>query len=79
MDIICAWYVLPLAFILDLVLGDPPLWPHPVRWMGKAIERFEFFFRLLPIRPLYGGGLMAILLIGVTWGLTIFFCFAPTA
>lgn len=75
MELISAWYVLPIAFVLDLILGDPPLWPHPVRWMGKAIERFEFFFRLLPIRPLYSGGLMAIFLIGATWGLTVFFLF----
>ncbi|MDE3840690.1 cobalamin biosynthesis protein CobD [Bacillus methanolicus] len=26
-----------LAFFLDLIIGDPPGWPHPVRWMGALI------------------------------------------
>ena len=25
------------AFLLDLILGDPPRLPHPVRWMGRLI------------------------------------------
>lgn len=32
------------AFILDLILGDPPKWPHPVRWIGQAIEATEPVF-----------------------------------
>lgn len=32
------------AFALDLVLGDPPAWPHPVRWIGRAVEKTEPFF-----------------------------------
>ncbi len=31
------WTLLPLcAVLLDLFLGDPPHWPHPVRLLGKA-------------------------------------------
>lgn len=26
-----------LAYLLDLIIGDPKNWPHPVRWMGKMI------------------------------------------
>ncbi len=33
-----------LAFALDLLLGDPPRWPHPVRWIGRLIETTEHFF-----------------------------------
>jgi len=29
-----AWCV---AWILDVVIGDPPHWPHPVRWIGRLI------------------------------------------
>ncbi len=29
------------AFGLDLILGDPPHWPHPVRWMGRLVEMTE--------------------------------------
>lgn len=30
-----------IAYFLDLWIGDPPDWPHPVKWMGKAILRLE--------------------------------------
>ncbi|ELV7538015.1 TPA: cobalamin biosynthesis protein, partial [Edwardsiella piscicida] len=26
-----------LAWLLDAAIGDPPRWPHPVRWMGRLI------------------------------------------
>lgn len=26
-----------LAYLLDLLIGDPKNWPHPVRWMGTMI------------------------------------------
>lgn len=29
------------AYIIDRLVGDPPHWPHPVRWMGKLIIFFE--------------------------------------
>ncbi|GAB6097574.1 adenosylcobinamide-phosphate synthase CbiB [Desulfatiferula olefinivorans] len=45
MFFISDWYILPLAFLLDFLLGDPRWLPHPVRWMGRAIERFEPVFR----------------------------------
>lgn len=31
---LAAWFV---AFLLDSWLGDPPHWPHPVRWIGNLI------------------------------------------
>ncbi len=30
-----------LGFLLDLVLGDPETWPHPVRFIGGMIAGFE--------------------------------------
>ena len=27
-----------LAFFLDLLIGDPPKWPHPVKWFGSLIS-----------------------------------------
>ncbi|MDQ0273240.1 adenosylcobinamide-phosphate synthase CbiB [Cytobacillus purgationiresistens] len=30
-----------LAFFIDLIIGDPPKWPHPVKWMGTLIARLE--------------------------------------
>jgi len=33
--------ILISAYILDLVMGDPPWLPHPVRFMGLGIDRLE--------------------------------------
>lgn len=32
---------LSLAFLLDRLIGDPPSWPHPVKWMGAYIARLD--------------------------------------
>ncbi|WHY79671.1 adenosylcobinamide-phosphate synthase CbiB [Neobacillus sp. WH10] len=29
------------AYVIDMVVGDPPNWPHPVRWIGSMISFFE--------------------------------------
>lgn len=36
-----------LACLADVILGDPSWMPHPVRWMGGAIARYEGFVRPL--------------------------------
>jgi adenosylcobinamide-phosphate synthase len=56
-----------LAMILDLLLGDPLWLPHPVRWMGKAIEVLEPRFRALAIPSLAAGAFMATLLVAAVW------------
>jgi adenosylcobinamide-phosphate synthase len=66
------WYILPAAFALDIMLGDPRYLPHPVRWMGQAIERFEPPFRRLHINQTFCGMLYAAVLILGTWLLTFF-------
>ncbi len=30
-----------VAYIIDMLIGDPPDWPHPVRWIGTMITFFE--------------------------------------
>ncbi|WP_415813521.1 adenosylcobinamide-phosphate synthase CbiB [Mesobacillus thioparans] len=30
-----------LAVILDWFIGDPPKWPHPVKWMGTLIYKLD--------------------------------------
>lgn len=64
-----SWFPSPwallLAFALDLILGDPPSLPHPVRWMGRAIEVLEPWFRKIPVnRVLSGACLTAVLVPG---------------
>jgi adenosylcobinamide-phosphate synthase len=67
MDTAGIWWILPAALLLDLVLGDPRWLPHPVRWMGSAIERLEPFFRKLPLPPVGTGLLFAATLVAATW------------
>ncbi len=59
--------ILPAAFVLDLLIGDPLRLPHPIRWMGTAIERGEPFFRRRFQRLEYAGFWFAVFLIGTTW------------
>jgi adenosylcobinamide-phosphate synthase len=56
-----------LGFLLDQALGDPPRWPHPVRWIGRLIPVLEAVLRrLLPER--LGGVLLLLLVAGITGG-----------
>jgi adenosylcobinamide-phosphate synthase len=64
------WYILPAAFALDIMLGDPRSLPHPVRWMGLAIERFEPLCRKIRLDLTSSGALFAVVLILGTWLLT---------
>jgi len=34
-------YAITLAFLLDVLIGDPPKWPHPVKWIGTLISRLD--------------------------------------
>ncbi len=63
------WLALPAAFGLDSLLGDPRWLPHPIRWMGKAIERTEPLFRRWFAGELLAGGLFALCLILGCWAL----------
>ena len=60
-------FILPAAFVLDLIFGDPPSWPHPVRWMGRAIAALETHFRKISSNLTFSGSLFAGALIGGTW------------
>jgi adenosylcobinamide-phosphate synthase len=70
MELFIAGYIIPAAFILDLVLGDPTRLPHPIRWLGRAITVGEPFFRNLRLKLSVSGALFAISLIAGTWTLT---------
>lgn len=63
--------VVTLAVAMDMWLGDPLWLPHPVRWMGAAIERLEPHCRALPLKPLLSGAIMTLLLVGTAWLLTL--------
>ena len=72
MEGLSSWIVIPAAFVMDMLLGDPRRFPHPVRWMGRAIVSAEPWFRRLPIHPVLSGGafaafLVAVLLLSLMW------------
>ena len=70
MDFLLSSYVLPIAFFLDILFGDPKYLPHPIRWMGKVIEALEPHFRKIPLQPAFNGLLFATGLVVGTWSLT---------
>lgn len=59
-----------LAFILDLFLGDPRFLPHPIRWMGWAIARWEPYYRSRTTRLKKGGMLFTTVMVATTWCLS---------
>ncbi len=82
MDLQIYWYSIPIAFILDLAIGDPMFAHHPVRYMGKAIEYFEPRFRKLPFDLVFSGIFFAVFLISATWAIAaailfISYCIHP--
>ena len=60
-------YILPAALVLDLLLGDPRWLPHPIIWMGRAIEGLEPVFRRLINNLIVSGALFAVSLVGTVW------------
>ncbi len=66
-----------IAFLLDIMIGDPRWFPHPVRMIGVCIEYCEKVLRrLVPSEQLAGVFLTFIIVIGtylVTYQLLVFF------
>jgi adenosylcobinamide-phosphate synthase len=58
------WTLLPLvAVLLDLLLGDPPGWPHPVRLLGKAAAELSPLVRAGGAGAQKAKGAVAVLLL----------------
>lgn len=57
------WCVLG-AFVLDLLLGDPRWFPHPVRLMGWSAVGLEWLFTRVLGRNRFSGILFTILIVG---------------
>ncbi len=60
-------WVLPAAFVLDLLLGDPVNMPHPVRLMGRGITFGEEWLRKKPFSESTAGVLLATVFVFGTW------------
>ena len=63
-----------LAFLLDLLIGDPRWFPHPVRFMGLLIKRAEQILRKGlkgPSMERVGGVVLVLIVVGITLSLSI--------
>ena len=59
-----------LAVLADALLGDPPAWPHLVRYMGRAIEGLEQWLRrryFSPAELRLAGVILVALVVGGSW------------
>lgn len=62
---------LGLGYTLELLLGDPEGWPHPVRGVGWAIARGETVLRSR-VRPLWLAGVtLSVLVVGASAAATL--------
>ncbi|WP_374111103.1 adenosylcobinamide-phosphate synthase CbiB [uncultured Fusobacterium sp.] len=55
-----------IAYILDLILGDPHWFPHPVRFIGKLITMLEGLLYRFKCKK-FTGGVLAVLTIAITF------------
>jgi adenosylcobinamide-phosphate synthase len=61
---------LTFACIIDNLIGDPPTWPHPVRWMGALIHKLEQALNNGRFRKLKGILMLSVILLaagGITY------------
>ncbi len=62
--------VIILAYILDLILGDPRWLPHPVKGMGWLAKKLELPLRKIIQSERIAGLIFAAVIISLVWGLT---------
>ena len=54
-----------IGLVFDLVVGDPPKLPHPVRWVGKLIQSQTELWNKGKMRKTRGM-IMALAVVGTT-------------
>ncbi len=59
-----------VGLLLDRIIGDPPTWPHPVRWIGNLISKLTTLLNKGGARKAKGIALVLIV-VGGTFLLTI--------
>ncbi len=61
-----------VAYFLDLLIGDPRWFPHPVKKIGKLITFLEKWLRILILNQRIAGIILSIIVVGLTY-VAIFF------
>lgn len=61
---------IPMAYLIDLLLGDPRWFPHPVRGMGWAIGRLEGLLRAGRLNERLAGCILVLSVVGGTYAVT---------
>lgn len=72
------WLIVPLAFIIDLLWGDPAFIPHPVQIIGRAITGLERILRPRVRSPRierWAGCRLAVIIPGAVYAVTFGLCF----
>lgn len=59
-----------IGLILDRIIGDPPNWPHPVRFIGTLISKLSNWLNKGKARKAKGF-LLVIIVVGITFSVTI--------
>jgi adenosylcobinamide-phosphate synthase len=60
--------LIPLAFLLDLLFGDPAWFPHPVRVIGWLAGQTEKLCRFLRLNLYFAGLITVFIVLGATGG-----------
>jgi adenosylcobinamide-phosphate synthase len=70
-------FAVTLAFFLDLLIGDPPNWPHPVKWIGTLISKLDLAFNKGAYKKRKGLFMLIIVLSAVLLitGLTVYMAY----
>lgn len=65
-------FIIICAFILDLIIGDPYWLPHPICFIGKMISFLEIKIRKVFKNEFFGGFILSIAVIFVSFALPFF-------
>jgi len=67
-------FELMIAYGLDILIGDPVWFPHPVRAIGRGITALERYLRQTTIPLRLAGAILTITIVGLTYGLVWLVC-----
>lgn len=62
------WFVIVCAYVLDMIVGDPAWFPHPVRGIGWLIATGEPILRKRVANEKYAGAILAVSVVVGVWG-----------